>query len=87
MTATTNKVDISVGKVPNNLEAIPQLLEEFAGDAAALTTGGDDARQRLLTTSRSIVQALETPHETMLQHCFAQVARQLQQLQFNFDRY
>lgn len=86
MTASTNKVDISIGRVPNNLEAIPQLLEELAGDAAALATGGDDARQRLLNTSRSIVQALETPHETILQQCFAQVAHQLQQLQFNFDR-
>lgn len=66
-------VDISVALSPNNLDAVPKLLEEITAGVQALKTGGDTARHELAVKARAMMQALETPRETSIKHLWAQV--------------
>lgn len=68
----TAPVDVSVALAPNDIDAVPRLLEEITAGVAALKTGGDLARHELAIKARAMVQALETPRETMIKHCWAQ---------------
>lgn len=70
-------VDLAIASTPNNIEALPGLLEAITIDVNTLVTGGNINRQQLLIKCRSMVQALETPRETMVKHCWAQVRNQL----------
>lgn len=67
-------VEISIVTSPNNLEAVPGLLTDLKAGVSALSAGGREARQDLLIKARTLVQSLETPRETMLKHCWAQVS-------------
>lgn len=66
-------VDISVALAPNNIDAVPKLLEEITAGVEALKTGGDQARQELAIKARDMMLALEAPRETMIKHVWAQV--------------
>jgi hypothetical protein len=66
-------VDVSIAISPNNIDAVPSLLKDITAGVAALETGGDEARHDLLIKARTLVQSLETPRETMVKHCWAQV--------------
>lgn len=66
-------VDKAVAIAPNNLDAVPGLVKQINAGVDALSTGGDEARHALLVKARNLMQALETPRETMIKHCWAQV--------------
>ncbi|QLI68785.1 uncharacterized protein G6M90_00g052260 [Metarhizium brunneum] len=70
--AQWNEVDISIALNPNNIEAIPILLEELSAKVHNLNAGIDEDRKQLLRSCRSLVLALETPQETMIRHCRAE---------------
>lgn len=65
-------VDVSVALTPNDLSSVPALVNDIStlGHAAS---GDYEARHQLLLKARALVQALETPRETMIKHCWAQV--------------
>jgi hypothetical protein len=67
-------VDLLIATRPNDVEAVPRLLEDITGDIPALTNGNDEDRKRMLVKCRALVQALETPRETMVDHCWGQVS-------------
>lgn len=73
--AQSPPVDVSIATSPNDVEAIPDLLKQIVAGVDALETGGDEARHDLLVKARTMVQALETPRETMVKHCWAQVRK------------
>lgn len=66
-------IDVSIAISPNNIDAVPDLVKEINASAEALATDGDAARHELIIKARSLVQALETPRETMVKHTWAQV--------------
>lgn len=66
-------VDVSIATEPNNIEAVPTLLKEITQTFDIFTTS-NVGRKDLLAKCRTLVQALETPRETMIYHCWAQVS-------------
>ncbi|KAJ5587182.1 uncharacterized protein N7459_002947 [Penicillium hispanicum] len=64
-------IDPKVATSPSAAERLPQLLAEIQSYSQAFTDGEGDARLKLLDAARSLVQAVETPQETMLQYCWA----------------
>ncbi|KAJ5381735.1 uncharacterized protein N7496_004163 [Penicillium cataractarum] len=56
---------------PNNTEAVPALLEQIKKDFDVFNAS-NQGRKDLVIKCRALVQALETPRETMLYHCWAQ---------------
>ncbi|TQN69426.1 O-methyltransferase [Colletotrichum shisoi] len=77
-------VDVSIATQPNDLDAIPDLLKEITAGVGALSSGGDEARHELLIKARTMVQALESPRETMIKHCWGQTGA-LAGLNFGVD--
>lgn len=73
MAANEIPVDVSIAINPNNLEAVPGLVKEINDGVKSLATGGHEARHELIVKARSLMLALETPRETMIKHCWAQV--------------
>ncbi|KAK8025498.1 S-adenosyl-L-methionine-dependent methyltransferase [Apiospora arundinis] len=65
-------VDKAVAISPNNIDAVPGLVKQINAGLDVLSTGGDEARHALLVKARNLMQALETPRETMIKHCWAQ---------------
>jgi hypothetical protein len=63
-------VDVSIATESNDIEAIPTLLKEITQAFDAFTTS-NAGREDLLAKCRTLVQALETPRETMIYHCWA----------------
>jgi hypothetical protein len=66
-------VDISILRNPANLGAVLPTLKSLNASLPILTTSDDDARYEMLRMAWRLVLALETPRETMLRHCWAQV--------------
>lgn len=66
-------VDFSIAVRPNDLDAVPGIVNGIVEKANALSPGDETARHALLIQARSLVQALETPRETMTKHTWAQV--------------
>lgn len=66
-------IDVSIATESNNFEAVPTLLKEITESFDAFTTSSL-GRKDLLAKCRRLVQALETPRETMIYHCWAQVS-------------
>lgn len=67
-------VDVSIVSAPCSPSSVPGLLSEISqmgGNGDALTDRS--VRLALLNKARALVRALETPRETMLKHCGAQV--------------
>lgn len=80
--AIGSSVPVSVALSPSDADAVPQLLQEITQGVdkwqSLQKSGGDslqidEARHELLIKTRSMMQALETPRETMIKHCWAQV--------------
>lgn len=65
--------DFSIAVRPNDLDAVPGIVNDIVEKASALLPGDEIARHALLIQARSLVQALETPRETMTKHTWAQV--------------
>ncbi|KAJ3472844.1 hypothetical protein NLG97_g10682 [Lecanicillium saksenae] len=72
LTGEQNPIDISIATRPNNVEVLDTLLQDITTDINAFVNGGNVDRKHLVIKCRSLVQALETPRETMLKHCWAQ---------------
>ncbi|ROT36501.1 S-adenosyl-L-methionine-dependent methyltransferase [Sodiomyces alkalinus F11] len=69
--ANGNSFDVAVALKA----ADPESVSSLASEIAALGSGSvehDEARLKLLKKARSLVQALETPRETMIKHLWAQ---------------
>lgn len=66
------EVDISVALRPNDLKAVPRLVEDIS--ATNVDPNDSAGRLRLLEKARDLVRALETPRETMIKHLWAQVS-------------
>jgi hypothetical protein len=69
-------VDISVALAPCDLENVPNLLNDIKSTGERFSHNDRGARLELLEKARGLVQALETPRETMIKHCWAQVSLQ-----------
>ncbi|KAK3940163.1 S-adenosyl-L-methionine-dependent methyltransferase [Diplogelasinospora grovesii] len=69
--------DTSFAAQPADLDAVPGLLNDIAflkGNYNLDLSANREARLYLLAKARSLVQALESPRETMLKHCGAETA-------------
>jgi len=77
-------IDASIAALPCDIAAVPSLLDDIANLRTSFDTssgGGGGAgpadrkaRLALLAKARKLVQALETPRETMLKHVGAETA-------------
>ncbi|KAJ5787090.1 hypothetical protein N7457_002080 [Penicillium paradoxum] len=68
----TAVIDFQVATSPSAPEQLEHLQKEIGLHSQAYSNGDSDARLKLLETARSLVQAMETPQETMLRYCWAQ---------------
>ncbi|KAG0158638.1 O-methyltransferase, family 2 [Penicillium digitatum] len=66
-------MDLLIATHPNNAEAIPKLLNEVVESVNNLTTGTDQDRKDTLVKCRALALAIETPRETMVDHCWGQM--------------
>lgn len=67
-------VDVSIVSVPCDPGSVPGLLDDISQMRDNCDVSTDrGVRLELLSKARALVQALETPRETMLKHCGAQV--------------
>ena len=71
-------VDPATVSIPDDIQALPGLLEKVAAGINDLVSGVDMDRQELLVNCRSMLRAIQTPRETMVEHCWAQVSTQYQ---------
>ena len=69
-------VDPAIISIPDDIQALPGLLEKVAAGINALVSGVHTDRQELLVNCRSMLRAIKTPRETMVEHCWAQVSTQ-----------
>ncbi|PHH81830.1 hypothetical protein CDD82_7764 [Ophiocordyceps australis] len=68
-----SSVDITIATRPNDLEALPGLLRDINASVDLVVLGKTVDRDDLLSKCRALVQALETPRETMINHIWAQI--------------
>lgn len=71
-------IDPQVATSPSAPEKLAHLQKDIENYSQAYNDGDSDARLKLLETARSLVQAMETPQETMLRYCWAQVCHNKQ---------
>lgn len=67
--------DENVATAPNASHDLFRLTQEIDSQSKAYSSGQADARLRLVAAAQSLVQAMETPQETMLRYIWAQVNR------------
>lgn len=65
--------DPSIAFQPCDLPAVPDYVSQITQLGARVAEGDAQARFSLLKAARGLVNALETPRETMIKHCWAQV--------------
>ncbi|OQE00169.1 hypothetical protein PENVUL_c057G08137 [Penicillium vulpinum] len=70
---TSCPVNLLIATRPNIAEAVPGLLEEVIEGVNSLPTGTDEDRKDVLVKCRALARALETPRETMVDHCWGQI--------------
>ena len=70
-------VDVSVATSPNNLAVVPDIVKGISEFSTAAVSGDEEARLELVEKARQLVRSLETPRETMIKHCWAQVSSPL----------
>lgn len=70
----SDKLDISFILAPNDLESVPELVQKINALSTDLASCGHNKRAELLAQAQALVQALETPQETMLKHLWASVS-------------
>ena len=68
-------IDLSIATNPSSPQKIPHLVKDIQSHSEAFANGNLYACLQLLEAARSLVQALETPQETMIQHAWVQVSR------------
>ncbi len=67
------EVELSIALAPNDLKGVPGLIHSINSIAESASAGNENERLMLVEMARSLVRALETPRETMIKHCWAQV--------------
>ncbi|KAK8143173.1 hypothetical protein G3M48_007616 [Beauveria asiatica] len=65
-------VDPAMVLLPNNVDIIPSLIKDISDRAQAVIDGKYSSRQELVIMCRALAQAVETPRETMIRHCWAE---------------
>ena len=70
MSLTAN---LALATRPGNADAVPSIIEEINALQGRLKEGGEATRHELVIKARTLVQALQTPREQMLQHNWADV--------------
>ncbi|KAJ5095566.1 O-methyltransferase family 2 [Penicillium alfredii] len=70
---TSRPVDLSSAARPNRIEQVPILLKDITESVNSLTKGTDEDRKDVLVKCRALVQAVQTPRETMVDHCWGQM--------------
>ena len=66
-------VDMEVALRPNDLPGVPEIVKSISSLTAAAAAGDEASRLELVEKARDLVRSLETPRETMIKHCWAQV--------------
>jgi hypothetical protein len=66
-------VDVAIALQANEPEAVPEILKGISSFGATPSIDDATTRLSLLAKARELVHALETPRETMIKHCWAQV--------------
>lgn len=79
---TSVPVDLLIATRPSSAELIPGLLEEITKGVNHLAAGNEEDRKDVLIKCRALARAIETPRETMVDHCWGQVYA-LQSYQLN----
>ncbi|CAM1504819.1 Fc.00g024100.m01.CDS01 [Cosmosporella sp. VM-42] len=64
--------DVSIALHANDVEAVPGLLKEITTFSESFQKNDEEARLQLMAKAKTLWQALETPRETMIRHCWAQ---------------
>ena len=58
---------------PSAPQEVPRLLSQMASHGEGFLQDDPGARSKLLEDARALVNALETPRESMIRYCWAQV--------------
>lgn len=66
-------VDMKVALTANDAGSVPKILRKINSFGDAPSVDNLSTRLSLLAQARDLVRALETPRETMIKHCWAQV--------------
>lgn len=66
--------DMSVALTATDLKSVPGLSTEIGSLGTSVADGDNQARLALLQKARALVNALETPRETMIKHTWAEVS-------------
>lgn len=67
-------VDVSIALKASDLKSVPSLAAEIQSLGSSLRDSDYNGRQALLRKARALVNALETPRETMIKHTWAEVS-------------
>lgn len=70
-------LDPSFAVKPSDITSAAELSIKIGTLVASLSPDDNESRIELLRQARSLVQALETPRETMVKHLWAQVGGRL----------
>ncbi|OQE46563.1 hypothetical protein PENCOP_c001G01452 [Penicillium coprophilum] len=65
--------DLSIATHSNIAEAVPKLLNDVIKGVNNLNHGTDEDRKDMVIKCRALARALETPRETMVDHCWGQI--------------
>jgi hypothetical protein len=68
-------INPKVATSPSSPEDLQRLLKEINTQSTAYHDGESEARLKLVDAARSLVHAMETPQETMLRYCWAEVCQ------------
>jgi hypothetical protein len=66
-------IDVEIATRANDPKAVPNILKQIVNSGETPSVDNDRVRLALLANARALVRALETPRETMIKHCWAQV--------------
>ncbi|KAJ3454942.1 hypothetical protein MRS44_013542 [Fusarium solani] len=70
--SSRSAIELSIFTTPNGITIVSPLLIELRKSHELLPAKGDEVRKDLSILARTLVQSLETPHETMVKHRWAQ---------------
>ncbi|GJD01163.1 O-Methyltransferase [Colletotrichum higginsianum] len=65
-------LDVSVAVQANDARSVAELSDAVGSLGRTFSPENEEGRLQLLKQTRSLLQALETPRETMIKHCWAQ---------------
>ncbi|KAI9367783.1 O-methyltransferase [Aspergillus egyptiacus] len=73
MAAQDTVVDISIASRPTNADEALTLLKDITEDVKHLSSDTGEIRKNAISKCRSLLQALSTPREIMVDHCWGQI--------------